>query len=389
MPLRAEPQQHRIVMTADAVGGVWSYAIDLVRELAPYGIEVLLAVMGPLPDLSQQREAARIQNLELTAKPFALEWYTDVSDAELQRSGEWLQSLASSFHANIVHINGYAQASQHWDVPTVVVAHSCVYSWWLSVHGEFPPASWTPYRRRVMEGLRSASAVVAPTAWMLKTLERLYGRGLPNAQVVRNFSGLPVQTIPKEPFIFSCGRLWDESKNMLFLDGIARSLDWPLHMAGHATGPEGSQVTLEGAHQDGVLTRAEMSDRFAKAAIFAHPARYEPFGLAVLEAARNACALVLADVPPLRELWDGCALFASPGDRDKWTHSLNRASRDSAMRGQLSRRALERSSNYGAIETAAQYVEVYNSLARPTATAFPLCKTNEASHQTLLPLHHV
>jgi glycosyltransferase involved in cell wall biosynthesis len=48
--------------------------------------------------------------------------------------------------------------------------------------------------------------------------------------------------------------------------------------------------------------------------VFAHPALYEPFGLAVLEAGRHGCALVLSDVPTLRELWDGAALFAAPHD---------------------------------------------------------------------------
>ncbi len=31
------------------------------------------------------------------------------------------------------------------------------------------------------------------------------------------------------------------------------------------------------------------------------PARYEPFGLSVLEAALSGCALVLGDIPSLRE----------------------------------------------------------------------------------------
>ena len=34
------------------------------------------------------------------------------------------------------------------------------------------------------------------------------------------------------------------------------------------------------------------------------PARYEPFGLSILEAALSGCALVLGDLPSLRELWD-------------------------------------------------------------------------------------
>ena len=38
---------------------------------------------------------------------------------------------------------------------------------------------------------------------------------------------------------------------------------------------------------------------------------YEPFGLAVLEAAQAGCALVLSDIPTHREMWDGAAIFVA------------------------------------------------------------------------------
>ena len=48
-----------------------------------------------------------------------------------------------------------------------------------------------------------------------------------------------------------------------------------------------------------------------RAAVYALPARYEPFGLSALEAGLAGCALVLGDVPSLREVWGGAALYAS------------------------------------------------------------------------------
>jgi glycogen synthase len=387
MLLGTEQRQRRILMTADAVGGVWSYALDLIRELAPRGAQVLLAVTGPIPDRSQEREAARIQNLNLVANPFPLEWYGNVSGEDIESSGSWLRSLARSFRPDIVHINGYAHAAGDWDVPTVVVAHSCVYSWWLSVHGELPPREWTPYRRRVIAGLESASAVIAPTRWMLRTLQSEYGVTLRRPKVIRNFSTLPVPRANKEPFIFACGRLWDEAKNTLLLDRIASRVQWPLHMAGSIAGPQGVRANLSGVQLEGLLSRSEISAKLARAAIFAHPAKYEPFGLAVLEAAQNGCALVLAEIPPLRELWDGCALFASPDDPNEWTQCLNRLAQDSFLRQDLAGKALKRSAQYNAASAAAQYVEVYDGLRRQSKVAYSPSQINEASHQTFLPLH--
>ena len=43
----------------------------------------------------------------------------------------------------------------------------------------------------------------------------------------------------------------------------------------------------------------------ARASIYALPARYEPFGLSILEAALSGAALVLGDIPSLREVWGG------------------------------------------------------------------------------------
>ena len=59
--------------------------------------------------------------------------------------------------------------------------------------------------------------------------------------------------------------------------------------------------------------------------MFASAARYEPFGLAVLEAAQSGLALVLADRPGFRELWDGAALFADPADPDAFTAAMRQA----------------------------------------------------------------
>ena len=48
----------KILMTADAVGGVWTYALDLAVGLAPRGVEVVLAVLGPAPSPRQRAAAA-------------------------------------------------------------------------------------------------------------------------------------------------------------------------------------------------------------------------------------------------------------------------------------------------------------------------------------------
>src|SRR5690348_18505284 len=67
----------RVLMTADAVGGVWTYAVDLARALGARGTRVTLAVIGPAPSEAQRAEARAIPTLDLREHPGRLEWMDD------------------------------------------------------------------------------------------------------------------------------------------------------------------------------------------------------------------------------------------------------------------------------------------------------------------------
>jgi glycosyltransferase involved in cell wall biosynthesis len=95
-----------------------------------------------------------------------------------------------------------------------------------------------------------------------------------------------------------------------------------------------------------------------RAAIFAHPALYEPFGLCVLEAARARCCLVLSDIPSLRELWDGAAVFIDPRNPDAWISEINRLSRDLDLIESLALRAQSHSLKYSATSID-EYFDIY------------------------------
>ena len=53
------PRIRRILMTADTIGGVWTYALDLAAALRPLGIDTVLATMGRHPSADQEHAAAR------------------------------------------------------------------------------------------------------------------------------------------------------------------------------------------------------------------------------------------------------------------------------------------------------------------------------------------
>lgn len=353
-------------MTADTVGGVWTYALDLARALAPQGVQIALATMGRLPTPAQSAEAASIPNLTLYPSVFALEWMDNPWD-DITRAGNWLLGLEAEWQPDVVHLNGYAHGGLPWHAPVLMVGHSCVLSWWRAVHGRNAPSEWQRYRDQVQAGLQAADLVAAPTQAMLDCLQAHYGP-LTAACVVpngRNAAGF--KQGDKQPVIFSAGRLWDDAKNIRALAEIAPTLPWPVCVAGETAPPGGEAQDFSGVHQTGCLPPSEIASRLAEAAIYALPARYEPFGLSALEAALSGCALVLGDVPSLREVWGDAALYAAPDDSDALREVLRRLIFDVSLRREMSAHALARAQTYTLERMADGYLGAYSRLLGETS----------------------
>jgi glycogen synthase len=112
----------------------------------------------------------------------------------------------------------------------------------------------------------------------------------------------------------------------------------------------------------GALAPEELARQFARAAIYALPARYEPFGFSALEAALAGCALVLGDIPSLREIWRDSAVFIAPDEAEKIAAALTKLIADASLRGDLSRRARKLAVSYSAERMAQGYMSLYEQL---------------------------
>lgn len=352
----------RVLMTADTVGGVWTYACVLAGGLARHDIEVWLATMGPLPTMAQRAEAAALPNVRLQALDCRLEWMDDPWD-DVVRSGAWLQDLAAAFRPHVVHLNGYAHGALSWNAGVLVAAHSCVLSWWRAVRRSDAPADWARYREAVCRGLAGADMIAAPSRAMLDALVEHYGISR-NASVIANGSAVRAPRAPsKEPIVLAAGRFWDEAKNLEAIDMAARHLTWPVYIAGAQTHPQGGHAGAAHAHPLGRLSAVEMQRWQRRAAIFALPVRYEPFGLSALEAARAGCALVLGDIPSQREIWGEAAILVPPDDVEGLAAAIQRLIDDPVRRAEMARRARRRAAGFGAARMASAYRVLYQQLA--------------------------
>jgi glycogen(starch) synthase len=287
------------------------------------------------------------------------------------RAGSWLLEIADRCQPDIVHLNGYCHASMPWTVPAVVVTHSCVRTWWRGVHGGDAPADCDVYAQRVAEGLRSASVVVSPTRALLEEVLAEYGP-VANAMVIPNGSSAvenPPPATAKQAIVFSAGRVWDEAKNLASVCSAAADLSWPVYVAGDLEGPSRCVVPGGAARYLGHLSEPQMASWYARAAIYALPARYEPFGLSIVEAAAAGCALVLGDIRTLRENWNGAALFVPQDNRRALVAAVQALIDDDGRRRELADRARARASFFGLERMADAYVSVYSGLLAPAVAA--------------------
>jgi glycogen(starch) synthase len=342
----------RVLMTADTAGGVWTYALDLARALPE--IEFLIATMGGPATEQRKREAEVLENVQLAEGAWKLEWM-DAPWADVDAAGDWLRGLELEWRPELVHLNGYAHGAIGWDAPVLIVAHSCVCSWWRAVRGGRAPDNWAEYRLRVGAGLEAADLVVAPTVAFLRQLQAEHEFAT-QTQVVwngRQAEGFGPRV--KEEMIFAAGRFWDEAKNLRALDAAAAETRWPVFVAGDTT-PARHATSL------GYLPAPGLCEWLGRAAIYALPAYYEPFGLSVLEAALSGCALVLGDIPTLRELWSDAAMFVPPDDPAALANALNELIEDDALRHRLAAAARERAAWYSLEAMGAGYRNAYAAL---------------------------
>ena len=355
-------------MTADPIGGVWTYALELARALESHGIQIALASMGARVTREQYQQVLARKNVRLFESRYGLEWMDDPWD-DVDRAGDWLLQIAERTRADLIHLNDYSHAVLPWSAPVLVAAHSCVLSWWRAVKNEEAPGKYDEYRARVAAGLTAADLLVAPSIAMRDTLVANYNRRadcivIRNARDSRAFS-----CGEKSSVVFSCGRVWDEAKNLRLLDKIAPHIAWSIAVAGDCHHPNGSTIALHNICCIGQIPQRELVQQLSRAAIFVLPARYEPFGLSALEAGLSGCALVLGDIPSLREIWHGSAIFVPPDHTSGFINALNGLIENPRRREDFGRRARARAIAFSTHKMANEYVGAYTACLRVESDA--------------------
>ncbi len=161
----------KVLLVADAVGGVFTHAVELARALAAARIGVVLATEGAVLTEDRRRAVATLGGVVPEGRAYRLEWMPEPWD-DVAAAGRWLLGLEARERPDVVHTCELAHGALPFRAPKVVAAHSCVTSWFEAVRGTPATPDWERYRTVVGAGLRGADAVATPSAWMARALVR-------------------------------------------------------------------------------------------------------------------------------------------------------------------------------------------------------------------------
>lgn len=368
-----------ILITSDTLNGNWTYTRELVSGLITRGCRVTLVSFGQIPLPDQTAWMDRLYGLDYHPTAFRLDWMQE-GQHDFYDASAYLCSLVKDAKPDVVHSNHLGHGALPVAVPRIVVAHGDMLTWWSAVHGREPKDSaWLRwYRQTLARGLAEATAVVAPSEWMLNSLRAHYSGARHEAVIHHGRNPIFFNPyVTKEDTVLAIGRLIDPAKqvNLLTQDRFPV----PVCIVGDdcvepAKVPLRADVRFDdgnsGIALKGPQSESQMRMLYSRASIYAGTARYEPSGMSILEAALSRCALVLNDIPALRELWGQAAIYFKTNDAASLADCVHLLNDDTDLRRNFANRAFNRAREcYNAHRMTDNYIQLYRSVIAQKACA--------------------
>jgi glycosyltransferase involved in cell wall biosynthesis len=362
-----------VLVTADTLSGSWTYTRELVTGLVTHGVRVTLVSFGEIPLPDQTAWMDRLHGLDYRPTAFRLEWMQE-AELDLPESSAFLAALVRELHPDLLHLGQFCYGDLPVDVPRIVMAQGDLITWGEAVRDRAgrsnPPPKW--YRETIKRGIAGADALVAPSAWMLDRICESCVR--PRRGVVIYPGRNPIffnPYISKEDSVLAVGRLVDAGKQVFLLTQHEHPVPVRIVGAEQTVGvpriPIRADVKVAVAETSvaicGPQTEAQLRALYSRASIFAATARYDPLGMATLEAAFSRCAIVANDIPGFRETWGDAALYFCTNDAASLAASIRRLNEDRPMRRAYAELAYTRAREcFTARRMIDDYLQLYHSL---------------------------
>jgi glycosyltransferase involved in cell wall biosynthesis len=182
--------------------------------------------------------------------------------------------------------------------------------------------------------------------------------------------------VSKEDLVLTVGRLWDGAKQASLLAEVDHVIPvWIVGSEKHPDAAVGGEAGLRAAAEKKVFFQGQQSEaqlryHFSRASIYAATSRYEPFGLAPLEAALSRCCLIMNDIPSLHEVWGESARYFRADDPRSLRAEIERLYLDRELRLTYANLAYNRArQRYTADRMVDDYLQLYGELASNNVAA--------------------
>lgn len=185
------------------------------------------------------------------------------------------------------------------------------------------------YRFMIPRIMRSAKKVITVSEFSKSEIVKYYGINREKIDVVYNAVGADFrkkedEKLKKQKYILAVSSL-NYRKNFLAVlkaFSILEKTDkeTALYIIGDLKNTNFAGVDIEQYKKDqrinflGRVSDNELIRYYSNAAAFIYPSIYEGFGIPPLEAQRCGCKVIIADIPPLREVVADSGLYCNPYD---------------------------------------------------------------------------
>ena len=369
-----------VLVTTDTMSGAWTYTRELVTGLVTRGVRVTLVSFGEIPLPDQTAWMDLLHGLDYRPTAFRLEWMQEAPE-DFPESSEFLARLVREVRPDLLHSHEFGYGNLAVGVPRVVTAHGDLVSWSEAVRGHPPRETrWLKwYRETVIRGLAGADAVIAPSAWMLETIRATYVRPRRAAVIYPGRNPIFFSAYePKDDSVLCVGRLIDAGKQVSLL--TQHALPFSICIVGAEQTvtmpriPIRADIKLATPQSSvavrGPQTEAQLRALYSRAAVYVATPRYEPLGMAPLEAAFSRCAIVANDIPSFREVWGEAALYFRTNDAGSLAQTLRQLDADRVLRHAYADRAFARArERFTTKRMIDEHLELYRSLVSARSLA--------------------
>ena len=368
-------------------GGVEEHVRQVARELVADGVEVEVWTV----DRGESLGVRGVHGITVRYLPTPLPARAGRALLHFARRfpSAWRRWIgaAREFRPDVIHVhcfgpNGlYALAlGRRTRVPLVLTSHGETF---MDDQGVFESSALL--RSGLRRAITRASAVTAPSEYVLEDLRRSYG--LSDGTVVPNGVDLDVAAEAgvafrgdERPYLLGVGRLGAMKGFDLLIDAFAEARLGPgIRLVIGGDGPERERLR-EQVERRGLDGRVELVGRLSPTSVAGAmsgslavivPSRIEAFGIVALEAWRSGAPLVMTNrggAPGfVRDGVDG--ILVDPRDAPALADAIRQVISDAALRERLGTAGRARVGEFTWSRVARAYEELYAAASAPTSGA--------------------